>query len=303
VGLHHSSRCRDCEKRVVRLPAQRIGIEHADFLSGFDESDVYLRKTLTWHSIWEENGMKIRILAGMVLALALAVSLAQDAVMAQRGGGGNKCSDVPVKWLFADEVGDKITSDLFSPRDYDGTLFSCASNDAVINMFKTNRKLNFDFSSPVSVSQGEAWMNSGNPVPVEIHVNVHKLGTIRSATPVTTFMTGQIEGPDRKTYRLRMTPLDVDTGLTPSPGDVNEPNLTSPVSVSFYSGTGCQPPSSCTNPYGKWEVVGRNPPTPESPYVQIGTVYKVLNTWQKVGQFQLPFKVTITAQAPLPALP
>src|SRR4029453_3609632 len=168
-----------------------------------------------------------------------------------------------------------------------------------------NRRLNFDFSESVFVSQGEAWMNSGNPVPVEIHMNFHKLGNVGSAdsitTPVTTFMTGQIDGPDHKTYRLRMTPEDVDTGLTPSPADVNDPNMTSPVSVSFYAGTGCQPgPSSCTNPYGKWEVVGRNPPTPLSPYVQIGTVYKVRNTWEKVGQFQLPFKVTITAQAPLP---
>ena len=248
--------------------------------------------------------MNIRTVAVVCLALALALSLAQDTAMAQRGGGGNKCSDVPVKWVFANEAGDKITSDTFLPAPYDGNLFACGSNDAVINLLNSNRKLNFDFSGSVSVSQAEAWMNSGNPVPLPIHMNIHKLGTIRSVdSPVTTFMTGQIDGPDHKTYRLRMTPEDVDTGLTPSPADVNDPNMTSPVSVSFYAGTGCTPSPSCTNPYGKWEVVGRNPAGEENEYVQIGTVYKVKNTWQKVGQFQLPFKVTITAQAALPLLP
>jgi hypothetical protein len=249
--------------------------------------------------------MNIKTTAVVLVALALALGLARDTVMAQRGGGGNKCSDVPVKWVFADETGDKITSDSFSPSVYDGNLFSCGSNDAVINLLGSNRRLNFDFSGSVSLSQEEAWMNSGSPVPLPIHMNIHKLGTIRSiATPVTTFMTGQIGGPDRKTYRLRMTPEEVDTGLTPSPADVNDPYLTSPVSVSFYAaGTGCQPGSSCTNPYGMWEVVGRNLAGEGNQYVQIGTVYKIRNTWEKVGQFQLPFKVTITAQASLPALP
>ena len=250
--------------------------------------------------------MKIRILAGIVLALALALSYARDGALAQRGGGGNQCSNVPVTWVFANEVDDKITSDSFLPSLYDGTLFACGSNDAVINLLNSNRRLNFDFSSAVSGSQ-EAWMNSGTPVSLPIHMNLHKLGAIRSAdsitTPATTFMTGQIDGPDHRTYRLRMTPEDVDTGLTPSPADVNDPYMTSPVSVSFYSGTGCQPGPSCTNPYGKWVVVGRNAAGSENQYIQIGTLYKVKNTWQKVGQFQLPFKVTITAQASLPSVP
>src|SRR5688572_12387308 len=203
--------------------------------------------------------MNIKTMAVVFVALALALGLARDTVMAQRGGGGNKCSDVPVKWVFANEAGDKITSDLFSPDVYDGTLFSCGSNDAVINLAKTNRRVNFNFSGPVSIFQAEAWMNTGNPVPLEIHLNVRKLGIIRSATPLTTFMTGTFTGPDRKVYRLRMTPEDNDTGLTPSPADVNDPDMTSPVSVSFYAaGTGCQPGSSCTNPYGMWEVVGHN---------------------------------------------
>src|SRR5688572_21906883 len=248
--------------------------------------------------------MNIKTMAVVFVALALALGLARDTVMAQRGGGGNKCSDVPVKWVFANEAGDKITSDSFLPGAYDGNLFACGSNDAVINLLgNSNRRLNFDFSGSVLVYQGEEWMNSGSPVPLPIHMNIHKLGTIRSAGPVTTFMTGQMDGPDNRTYRLRMTPQENDTGLTPSPADVNDVNMTSPVSVSFYSSTLCPPGPSCTNPYGMWEVVGRNLAGEEDQYVQIGTVYKVRNTWQKVGQFQLPFKVTITAQASLPALP
>ena len=64
---------------------------------------------------------------------------------------------------------------------------------------------------------------------------------------------------------------------------MNEPYQTSPVTVTFSAGC-----ASCIgNQYGKWEVVGNfvtvDEDNPLLSYDQIGTLYRVGNTWIKMG--------------------
>jgi hypothetical protein len=207
---------------------------------------------------------------------------------------------VPITWTFDNGSGDRIRSD---GQPYDGTLFSCVSNDATLNFTKRPVFLNFGTYIPSSGTP-DSWMTG--EVGVELQFNIHKLGTLRDAQTTmpeewpTAFMTGQVNGPNHKTYRLRMTPFEVSTGpseILPD-GSVNDPYETSPVRVNFLPGCG----AGCGNPYGTWQIDGYAT-TFDGSYTQVGTLYRVANTWVKVGQFSLPFRVTIKANAPLPELP
>ena len=241
-----------------------------------------------------------RILAGISLVLVAAfVLLAQSVTFAQRGGGGkNTCTNVPIEVRLANDG--RIRGD---GLPYNGTLFACGSNDATFGADR--RPIAFNFGSPVPNSgQPDSWMVG--EVSLAGGLNIQRLGTIRSE-PTTTFMTGQFTGPNHKTYRFRMTPFEIGTGspeLLPD-GSVNSPYETSPVTVSFSPG--CDSTPGCTNPHGMWSVVGNNlsPILPGEgvQYEQVGTFYRVANTWIKVGQFSLPFSATVTALAPLPELP
>jgi hypothetical protein len=146
----------------------------------------------------------------------------------------------------------------------------------------------------------------------EVNFNVRALGRIREpGVPTRTVMAGGFKGLDRKSYLLRMTPLniapdyvDVELDNPPdSPADVNDWWMTSPVTAIFYAPGTCPPNTACSNPYGTWEVVGRHERDQTGaalPPIQVATIYKALSNPVRVGQFSLPFKVTIKSLMPLP---
>ena len=103
-------------------------------------------------------------------------------------------------------------------------------------------------------------------------------------------------------------PLFVDEVLDnppDSPADVNSPWMTSSVKAIYYPAGDCPNYPSCSNPYGMWEVVGDHQMEQDGtvvPPVQTTTIYKGQGSLIRVGQFSMPFKVTITALAPLPPI-
>lgn len=271
-------------------------------LSGFPAADVSISVSQLHQSVWKRgNTMKLRFFAGSILALTLAVS----ATLGQgRGGGGNQggCYNPEVKVVINPNTvgiwGDGL--------EYTGTLFACGSNDVTFGHSddRKNRSVFFNLDGRIPGSYApaqESWLTGVQQFKGGF--NVHRLGLIRTAaTPTTTWMTGQFDGPDRKTYRLRMTPREgTQTGPTELlAADVNEPFDTSPVEATFVPS--CNP--NCTdNPYGKWEIVGAYQKVDEdtgATYDQIGTIYRVANTWIKMGQFELPFQMTIRLLRPYP---
>ena len=274
--------------------------------------------------------MKIsRILAGTSIVLAAAFALlTQSVTFAQRGGGGSTgCVNPPLKWEFdngtfvnaqGQTVTHKITGD-GSP--YDGTSFFCGGKpDAHMGLQKTSkRRLNIDFSGLVnlnpdgspSVDRPEPWMPSVPQPLQEVSLNIRALGRVRDPNvPTRTVMAGTFKGLDSKSYLLRMTPLNdplyVDLVLDnppDSPSDVNTPWMTSRVIAVFYAPFTCPQSSACNNTYGMWEVFGQHEPEAFETVVpppQITTIYKSSGNLARVGQFSLPFKVTVTALSPLP---
>jgi hypothetical protein len=198
------------------------------------------------------------------------------------------------------DSGGSITSD---GLEYDGTLFACGSNDAVVSTGDKSRSFMFDLSTRIPGSYAPAqenWLSGSQPFKGGL--NVHGLGRLRDEDGATTWMTGQIDGPDRKTYRLRMTPLEpTDVGPAEVFGEgVNDPYETAFVRAKFVPGCATCP----GNPYGKWEVVGdvvrTDEENPSVSYRQVATLYRVGNTWIKMGQFQLPFHMVVTLTSPLP---
>jgi hypothetical protein len=236
--------------------------------------------------------MKLRLFAGTILAsLVVSATLGQG-----RGGGGNKdgCYNPEIKVVISSTTTEGIAGD---GLEYTGTLFACGSNDATFGHSEKNRSVFFNLNGRIPNSYASAQENWLTGVqPFKGGFNVHRLGLIRDAadSTKTTWMTGQFDGPDRKTYRLRMTPEEgTETGQPELLGEgVNSPFDTSPVGATFHPG--CSP---CTeNPYGEWEVVGAYQKVDEytgTTYVQIGTIFRVGNTWIKMGQFQLPFRMTV----------
>jgi hypothetical protein len=232
----------------------------------------------------------------------LVVAFTQSPVIGQGrggGGGGNTESCPTISISIADDQSG-ITSD--GGGSYGGTLFGCGTGDMVVNSGDKNRSfsLNLDGRIPGSYPPEQyAWLTGVQPFKGQF--NVHKLGQIREAgVPTTTWMTATIGAADRKTYRLRMTPFETDMGTEILGEQVNEPYETSPATVTFIPGCAACP----GNPFGKWDVVGDVVRTDEltgASYVQVATIYRVGNTWIKMGQFQLPFRMTVTLTSPLPA--
>jgi hypothetical protein len=269
-----------------------------------------------------------RILAGISTVLVAAfLLLAQSVTFAQRGGGGStSCVNPPLTWEFDNgsyldaqnhTVTYKITGE---GGPYNGTSFFCGGKpDAHMNLQKTKRRVNFDFSGLVdlnpdgspSVDRREPWMPSVPQPLQEVSLNIRSLGSVRDpGVPTRTVMAGTFKGPDSKSYLVRMTPLNdplyVDIVLDnppDSPPDVNTPWMTSHVIAVFYAPFTCPPSSACNNTYGMWEVFGQHQPEASATVVpppQITTIYKSLGNLPRVGQFSLPFKVTVTALSPLP---
>src|SRR5687768_8609893 len=230
---------------------------------------------------------------GFVAAGLLLLAFIQSPVMGQGRGGGNTSSCPTITVTIADDQSG-ITSDGLGA--YSGTLFGCGTADMVVKSVDKSRSFSLNLNGRIPGSYAPeqySWLTGVQPFKGQF--NVHKLGQIREpGVPTTTWMTATIDASDRKTYRLRMTPFETDMGTEIIGEHVNEPYQTAPATVTFIPGCACP-----DNPYGKWDVVG-NVPTDDNLYVQVATIYRVGNTWIKMGQFPLPFRMTVTLTSALP---
>lgn len=264
--------------------------------------------------------MKIRLVGAMVLSLAFVQVVTSGQGRGGGGGGsGTECVNPLLEWTFDSQPGDRITGD---GGTYQGTSFFCGGKpDAHLNVQKTSgRQVFFDFSGLIDTrpdgtptgDQREAWMGSVPQPLEEMGLNVRALGSVRTpGASIRTVMAGTFKGLDKKSYFLRMVPLniapdyvDLELDNPPdSPPDVNNWWMTSHVVAVFFAPPTCPPDHACTNPYGMWEVTGRHVRTQDTtvtPPVQVATIYKSTANPTRVGQFSLPFKVRVRALSPLP---
>ncbi len=177
---------------------------------------------------------------------------------------------------------------------------SRATNDATINLLNAQRKLTFQFPA---AEAGSLYLGiappsfaGGAPFSSAAFVNVKNiLGT--SSTIFYTRVSFDISISNRSGYSLAFHPPDgscpsdypcvPDLGANTGPSDENYPKNTAWVKVTYT-------PAPAGQPGAQWIVDGTFLRPGETTY-QRGTLYGK----QHEGQYQMPFKLVITALSPL----
>jgi len=232
--------------------------------------------------------------------------------------GNSKCTDVAINMTFvATNIAPAAIMNSEPSKPYSALIRYCSgTHDATMNTAADN-PLNFKFTAPVSGSliQGTAPSFAGGPAfNTQAFMNIRNLTGYTLVQPGVaasyyTRFAGNFMGPDGNTYRYVSLP---DDSTCPLPGNcapnlevtVVDPSQNQPQEAGWVFVT--YTPRDTTRPWSPtnadiWLVDGEFV-SPIDSVVQRLTLFLVPKKGPYVhsGQYSMPFKVLITALAPLP---
>ncbi len=255
-----------------------------------------------------------------VAMVVIVCAFAGNVYAGKPGGGG--CADVPISWVFeattTSELPSAITDDgkgAYKPGNGVNSVIhfgkDCnGSKDATLALGRrSSRTLSMNFPAAIAGSIIEDLppdFAGDDPIATQPFLLIYNLiGYPEVKTGATTwytkFMANYIKGPDGLDYILAFQPFDCPIGLIPcvdSPTPDGDPssNQNAPVSAAWVK-VNYIPASGGT--LDQWIVEGEFTYDGD-PIVQRGTL---LSSGVHRGQYSMPFRIRITALAPLPALP
>jgi len=264
-------------------------------------------------------GSRLRDLGFTVLALGMALALGD--VRAASGAKPPHCSDVPISVSFAPTTlaTAAIWNDLPNLAYENGVNgvaavihygMSCdGTRDATLNLGGSSRTLMMQYPAPIPGSiivAGPPSFAEGSAFATKAFFNVHNVignGLPSGTTTYYTKVTSTFTGPDNNQYRLALFP----DGATCPPGglcapvqDGTDPYINQPSEAAWakvtYTPRDPNQAWSMTNT-DSWAVDGEL----TDPTVERATLLLIPNHGAFIhnGQYSLPFKITITALAPL----
>jgi hypothetical protein len=256
------------------------------------------------------NNMKKLTPAFLIVALAFQAYAAKPG----GGGGGDRCTDIPISWTFENStttgIPSAITGDGKRP-DYregvDGVFNSkihriygqsCdGTRDATLGLSKSKRTVSVSFSGidGTDTVQGQFPDFNGTTLAIQPFFNIANImgyGHSVGSTYYTKMGFGFNAPGDRKTsYQVWFFPFDwqCPEGFDCITRDQPTANLNDPVAAAWVRINYI--PASGTTP-DQWIAEGEF----SDPEIQRGTL--LANSIHR-GQFSMPFRIRITALAPL----
>jgi hypothetical protein len=256
-------------------------------------------------------GLRIAVLVPMLALGGIATAFAAKPP---------RCSDVPISVTFlpTDDPAppaaiwndDPMTVYEDGVDGVGAVIHTCSgTNDVTLGLDRSKRSLMIQFPPdpiPGSIIDGGPVSFDPNPFATQAFVNIRNIVGPQGTTTYYTRVVFSFDGPDRATYKLAFFPHDgTCPGLCASaqneqvdPAAVNQPVETAWAKVTYI-------PASSSSP-DTWIVDGTltdNEPGPDL-YYERGTLFKMTNHGGSLGthygQYSLPFKILVTALAPLP---
>lgn len=189
------------------------------------------------------------------------------------------------------------------------------TRDATLTLYKSKRHLSWKFPLPIPgsiIQSGPPSFAGGNAFSNQAHVNIHNLlgHTVLTPGVAATFYTkvgsSGIAAPDGGSYTLRLLPRDFTcpAGATcvpnlECPACDSDPIINVPVEAAWAKVT--YTPRDRTQP---WSLSNTDSWIVEAEYVAPGDTAieraTTLLNGVHYGQYSMPFKILITALAPLP---
>jgi hypothetical protein len=260
-------------------------------------------------------GFRIAVLVPMLALGGLATAFAAKPP---------RCSDVPITLTFVPTgvvaAPAAIWNDDPMKVYQDGVdgvgavIHTCSgTGDVTLGLKRSMRSLMIQFPSaiPGSIIDGGPVSFDPNPFATQAFVNIRNIVGYGLPSGTTTYYTRVVfsfDGPDGATYKLAFFPHDEHCpvpGLCAAalneqvdPDAVNQPVETAWAKVTYTPASGSSPDT--------WVVDGTltdNEPGPVV-YYERGTIFKITNKsgsfGPHYGQYSMPFKILVTALAPLP---
>ena len=282
-----------------------------------------LRTTLGMFQPTRDLGPRLRA-AGLALVLALG-----GAAMAS-GARPSRCTDVPISVTFMATTATPaaISNDLPTTAYSDGVdgvsavihyNMSCdGTRDATLNLNTSKRAMVLQFPNPIAgsiIAGGPPSFAGGSGFAVQNFLNIRNIVGYNTpgitpgvaATYYTKITSSNIVGPDRNSYDLVIFP-DNSTcpAICSSTNDGTTPLHNSPVQAAWakvtYTPRDTSQPWSLTNA-DNWTVDGEvttNEPPETSNIYERATLFLVGRKGNThYGQYSMPFKILVTALAPL----
>ncbi len=262
-----------------------------------------------------------------VLAMALALGGLQTASGAKPG----RCSDLPISVTFMATTAAPaaLSNDLPTTAYQDGVGRVAAvihynmdcngTRDATLNLGSSTRSLVMQFPNPIPGSiivAGPPSFAGGSAFATQNFINIRNIVGYNTpgitpgvaATYYTKVTSSNIVGPDRNSYVLTLFP-DNSTcpGICASTGDGTGPFHNSPVQAAWskvtYTPRDTSQPWSLSNA-DSWlvdgEVTSNEPPATSNIYERATLFLEGKNgSTTHYGQYSMPFKILVTALAPL----
>jgi hypothetical protein len=256
---------------------------------------------------------------------ALALTIALGAAPAAFGARPARCSDIPIAMTFVGTTAAPaaLTNDLPDTAYQDGVSgvsavihynMACdGTRDATLNLSNA-RTLIMRFPNAVpgstTIQAGPASFAGGSAFASQAFFNVHNILGFGLLTPgvAATFYTkisSTFPGPDRKTYRLALYPDNFTCPDICSPvpdgtnTTLNQPTETAWAKVTYTPRNSSQPWSLSNS--DSWVVDGELTIAPDTVNERATLFLEGKNSsFTHYGQYSMPFKILVTALAPLP---
>lgn len=262
--------------------------------------------------------------------ITVSILMLTFAISAHAGKPGGTSCDVPISWIFEATGSESAPAALTDDGKgaykggvdgiFNSVIHGCwGSYDATLGLNKTRkRSIKMKFPNAIPDTNIEASSPSfagGNEIVANPFMNVRNITgfgyPVTPGVPFYTKMSLGFKGPDAVDYELAFLPFD---GMCPTndglicvdskTNDLGSANQNAPVTAAWvkvtYLPRNFGQPWSETNT-DQWIVEGLFTEATDPPIIQRGTLLSQdVHNYVHRGQYSMPFRIRITALAPLP---